>query len=139
MVLIILSIRCGKDNTLSSPDQAQLIDYSHGTCDKTYTESQFHMMSDSADVEIIIDGLQVTVIHKNAVLNCCLDSIVVEFSQEDNLLKLTETEETKNPCLCLCDYEVEAIIEVPAPGTYIIEIWTVKKLVWREEIEIPGS
>jgi hypothetical protein len=138
LLLAFWLIQCGEDGTISPPGEAQLVDYSHGECDLELAGSHYTLESDSADVEITIDGLEVTVIHRNAILNCCLDSIPITFSQEGNLLKLTETESTSQPCLCLCPYVVEATIMVPSSGTYVIEVYTLTKLVWREEIFIPG-
>ena len=113
--------------------EAQLIRYSHSdTCVGS-------LSSDSAEVEIIVDGREITVVHKNALLNCCLDSILVDFTQQNSLLRLTEMEVVPRPCDCLCPFEVRATIEVSLPGTYIIEIWTGDVMVWRGVVEVGGE
>jgi len=89
-------------------------------------------------VEITVDGLLITVFHKNAYLNCCLDEIAVEFSQQGRLLVLEECEVAPNPCYCYCPFEVEATIEVRTAGIYTLEIWTEGRLVWRGYIEVEG-
>jgi hypothetical protein len=74
--------------------------------------------------------------HKNAVFNCCLDSILVSFQEEERLLVLQESEEVTHACRCLCDYEVSATIEVGAAGTYTLEVWTGDLLVWSGQVEV---
>ncbi len=136
VILIILSllfIGCSRGVDVVPSGEAELVRYSHSdTCVSAPTHGP-------AEVEIIVDGLEISVLHKNAVLNCCLDSIIVEFTQEGTLLKLSEMEAVSNPCYCLCPFEVRATIRVPGPGTYVIEIWTENTKVWRGEVEIGGE
>jgi len=74
------------------------------------------------DLEIVVEGFTVTVIHRNARFNCCLDSIGIDLSVENCLLKITETEFVQRPCDCDCTFEVRASITVHEPALYIIEI-----------------
>jgi len=91
---------------------------------------------DDAQVEITVDGLRIHVAHKNAIFNCCLDTIVVGFSQDGRLLTLREAEVTNTPCHCICPFEVTATIEVLLGGEYVVEIYTRVELVWRDKITV---
>jgi hypothetical protein len=141
LVLAILSVRCSRENTISNATggEARLTGTSHSDCLDDGINPLDHATDDSARVDVFVSGLEVTVVHYNCMLNCCLDSIGVEFAHEDNVLILTEVEYYTTPCFCHCPYEVTAKIEVPAPGLYVIEVWTYDILVWRGEIEVPGG
>ncbi len=133
IVPCLLSLGCSLRTGAVPGGEAQLIHYSHSdTCVGSLT-------LDPAEVEVVVDGFEITVIHKDAALNCCLDSILVEFTQEDTVLRLRETEAVSNPCYCVCPFEVRATIEVSAPGNYIIEIWTEDAMVWRGVVAIQGN
>ncbi len=141
VVLAILSVRCSRENTLSDKTggAARLTGFSHSDCLDGGVNPLDYETGDTARVDVFVDGFEVTVVHHNCILNCCLDSIDVEFTQEGNLLMLTEEEWYTTPCLCICPYEVTATIVVPAPGIYVIEVWTYDMLVWRGEVKVPGG
>jgi hypothetical protein len=130
--LLVLSLACSKSGKNEGAPVLEYYSYSD-SCLSKKGEGDI----DSAQVEIIINGLELTVIHKNAILNCCLDSILLEFTHNDNILTLIENELTTNPCECVCHYKVEAEIKVPNPGDYILEIYTSSHLVYRKKIHIP--
>ena len=88
------------------------------------------------DVKVTVEGLTINLVHTNATLNCCLDTIEVDFTHDGRLLMLREKEVVTMPCDCICPFEVEATIEVPSPGTYLLEIYTGVELVWSDEIEV---
>ena len=140
IILSILYIHCGDDDSMTAPvpvGETRLLSYSQSDCLLKASPGDFiHTMSDSADVEIIVDGLQVTVIHGNAYFNCCIDSIQVEFFQDAELLKLTEKDVYTNLCRCDCVYEVTTVLEVVSHGLYVIEIWAVDRLIWRGDIVV---
>jgi hypothetical protein len=136
-VLSILSVQCSEDQPLSSnKGEAQLVSYSNSDCLEGVSTTPFLAMGDSAEVEVTVEGLKITVIHSNAIFNCCIDSIRVEFAQEDSLLKLTEIPLGEDLCDCICPFEVSATIEVPSPGIYIIEIWAEDEFIWRGKVEV---
>ena len=119
-------------------EEIGLIYYSHSGCKEENFSSQ--ILSDTAEIEpqvqIIIEDLLITVIHKNALLNCCPDSIVVRFTQEENILKLDEIDYIvgSGGCDCMCSYEIKSVIRVQDHGTYILEIYTNGRLVFRKKI-----
>ena len=123
--ILIIYFNCERKN------ETGLIYYSHSDCKEEIFSGD--LVNDTADVEIIIEDLLITVIHKNALLNCCPESIVVKFTQEDSILKLDEME-VNGGCDCECFYEIKSIIRVQAHGTYILEIYTNGSLVFRKKI-----
>ena len=141
IVMSILYFQCGQKSGVTAPDgEAELSEYSHSDCiGESISGSFTNLLSDSADVEIIVEGFQITIIHKNATFNCCLDYIQVVLTQQNFFLKLTETEFVTSPCLCTCPFEVTATIDVPSPGTYTIELWAYDELLWSGEVEVGDS
>ena len=128
---------CGTDVELLPAGQARLIEYSHSE-ECVARDAPLGLDPGDADVEVKVDGLEVTVTHKNAFLNCCLDSIMVSFDQEYRLLKLEEQEALTIPCDCICPFEVVSTIEVSTPGKYTVEVWTEASLVWTGEVRLEG-
>lgn len=128
---------CGGDVDRFPVGQARLVDYYHSE-ECVRPGGSLGLDMGDADVEVEIDGLEVTITHKNAFLNCCLDSILVSFAQEDRLLRLVEHEAVTIPCDCICPFEVMAVIEVSVPGKYMIEVWTEAGLVWTRKVEVGG-
>jgi hypothetical protein len=135
--LAVVSAGCGGDVDLLPVGKARLVDYSHSE-ECVRPGSPLGLDLGGADVEVEVNGLEVVVEHKNAILNCCLDSILVSFEQQGKLLKLVERESVTMPCDCICPFEVVAEIEVSAPGDYLIEVWTEARLVWSGEVEVGG-
>jgi hypothetical protein len=135
VALVCALASCGEDVELVPARQARLIGYSHSKECLTPGDPIGTELS-SADVEVAVDGMSVTVTHRNAFLNCCLDSIVVDFKQDNNVLKLVEHEAVTMPCDCICPFEVVATLEAATPGTYVIEIWTEARLVWTGGVEV---
>jgi hypothetical protein len=119
-------------------NEAKLVSYAGGDSCLARSETLAHGYEDDsgAQVEVTVDGLRVFVVHKNAMFYCCLDAIVVGFSQDGHLLMLREREEVTMPCDCVCPFEVAAAIDVPSKGTYVLEIYSGVELVWREEIVV---
>lgn len=127
IILTIISVGC--DRGERPHREAKLISYSHSdTCVSSKGRA--------AEVEIIINGLQITVVHKDAQFNCCADSAIVKLVQEDTVIKIFEEEVTPDPCRCVCTFEVSSVIEVNRPGTYILEIYTNEWLVYRKRIRV---
>ena len=135
-LLLLLFLACS-DSDESPYEEAQLIgSYSSDTC-----VSHMRQYVDSAEVEIEVEGFDISITHKNAIFNCCLDSIKAEFTQSGDTLKLTEVEYRIGGCYCTCPYEVSTAIGVSDPGTYLIEIFAVevyqeKKLVYQGWVEV---
>ncbi len=133
-----LIIGCGEDLKSGTPAGAAMVEYVAGdSClSGTKKETDAYGQQDEAKVEVTVEGLTIFVTHKNAVFNCCLDSIVVDFSQDERRLVIRESEVVTHACHCNCDFEVSVTIEVPGAGTYLLEIWTGNVLVWSGEVEV---
>jgi hypothetical protein len=139
LILFFINFSCSEETPdIPSPyEETQLIGYlSSDTC--TIRLRQF---SSEADVEIEVDEFDINITHRNAMFNCCLDSIRSEFARNGDTLKLTEVEYLTGGCYCTCPYEISATIGVCEPGTYLIEIFTaefnkVAKLVYIESVEV---
>jgi hypothetical protein len=72
-------------------------------------------------IEVIVEGDTIHLIHKNATYNCCPDDIEVSLSVEGNLLRLMEKEILTHPCYCMCCYDVKStIVDLPS-GSYTLE------------------
>ncbi len=133
-ILFFINMSCSEESLdKQSPyEETQLISYSSSdSC-----LSHFRQYVDSAEVEIEVDSFDINITHKNAILNCCLDSIEVEFVEAGNTLKLYETE-VNGHCYCDCPYEITAKIGVAEPGVYLIEIFTEDRLVYQKWVEVP--
>jgi hypothetical protein len=134
IVLFVINFSCSKENSgKTSPyEETQLIGYSASDSCLTL----YRLYGDSAEVEIEVNGFDINITHKNAILNCCLDSIRVEFALAGDTLKLYETEVLSMGCYCLCPYEVNAKIGVAESGNYLLEIYTEGRLVYQKWIEV---
>ena len=55
--------------------------------------------------------------------NCCADAVELEMEVENYAITLYETEETPNPCWCVCPYPVSAVLGPFAAGTYTVEVY----------------
>jgi len=140
--IVLLSLAfggCGEDVDLHPVGEARLADYSHSEECAGPGRGLSVDWEETAKVEVVVEGLRMTLIHENAMLNCCLDSILVDLNQEGSLLKLVETEVVTTPCDCICPFKVTATIGVSTPGTYTMEVWTAAELVWTGEVEVAGA
>lgn len=133
VLLAVVLPGCGDDFR-----EAKMTDYSCGdSCLARNVNVDEHYGEDwKADVEVSVDGLRIFVTHKNAIFNCCLETIVVKFRQDGDLLVLKESEVATVPCDCVCPFEIKATIEVPHRGTYVLEIYSGVELVWRQEVVV---
>ena len=67
------------------------------------------------------DG-KVSFIHSGALFNCCMDSVSLGMETSGNVVRIVETENTGQPCKCICEYMVYGEILNLEPGTYTLEI-----------------
>lgn len=126
---------CDQDSKPRPTGEATLVGFSNGECQREQAQARAYS-SEEPKVEIITDGLLVMINHKNAMFNCCLDTILVDLAQEENLLILTEAEIATHPCHCICPYEVSASLEVSLPGQYQVEIWAEESLIWAGDVTV---
>ncbi|MBU0616096.1 MAG: hypothetical protein KKI02_00095, partial [Planctomycetes bacterium] len=73
------------------------------------------------EIELVVEGNALHVLHRNATYNCCPDDIVISLTVEDDLIMLMEEEIVPDPCYCICCYNVEATVVDLVPGTYTVE------------------
>ena len=72
-------------------------------------------------VATVEDG-KVSFIHSGALFNCCMDSVSLGMETSGNVVRIVETENTGQPCKCICEYMVYGEILNLEPGTYTLEI-----------------
>lgn len=71
------------------------------------------------EIEFILEGGTVRMVHTNATYNCCPEDIVVSMSVEGDVIAVTE-KEIGGFCHCLCCYDVKSTIVDLPPGEYVI-------------------
>jgi len=134
-ILLILST-CSKKNPESPINRLgdpQLASYSNSNC----LGSPMDKGEELSDEMIVkINGNNITVIHQNAVYNCCIDKIEVTLSISGNILKLIEKEIVGMPCACVCTFDIESVINNLSKGDYIIQIWNADQTELLAEKEI---
>jgi len=86
----------------------------------TLSEDQYPFCGGD-EMEVLVEGNNIQVIHRNATYNCCPDDIEVSLTSEGEVLKTKEKEILRFPCDCLCCYDVESIVNAPVVGTYTLE------------------
>lgn len=137
IILLFINFSCNEESPVNqSPyEETQLIGYSSGDSCLIH----LRQYGDSAEVEIEVDSFDIYITHKNAMFNCCLDSIEVELVEARDTFKLYEIEVLFDDmaCSCTCPYEINATIGVSASGIYLIEIFEGDRLVYQEWVEVP--
>lgn len=104
--------------------EPQLEEYSNSGClpdNQLAAEDDQYPFCGGDQMEIIVEGRTIHIVHRNATYNCCPDDIEVKLAVEGNSLLLTETEIITTPCPCLCCYDVESTIVDLWPGVYVVE------------------
>jgi hypothetical protein len=71
---------------------------------------------------ITVNGNNITVMHADALYNCCLN-IDTEVVQQGFVINLYEDEWGEDPCYCLCYYDLETTVYDLLPGTYTINVY----------------
>ncbi len=73
-------------------------------------------------VEIFARGSNIHVQHHSAQLNCCTE-LVFDITEEEGVFRLYESEQG-DECLCLCRFDITALILDVSPGTYLLNYTT---------------
>jgi len=74
--------------------------------------------SDLLGAEIVGDTL--TVHHRDAAYNCCMDSTTYTVTMDGSVIDIIETEIVPDPCLCLCCFDLSVSVADLAPGTWTV-------------------
>jgi len=62
------------------------------------------------------------IVHKGAMLNCCLSNITASYAIMNKKIIIEEQEKLRELCKCVCPYDVKMKIDNLSAATYIIEI-----------------
>lgn len=94
--------------------------------------------STKVNIDVLNGCLQL--VHENAYLNGCLDSIMVvwEYDEEEHILRIYEDElfVESQKCKHQCYYRISMLFEFFEPGEYYVELHTYGKMVWEGELVI---
>ncbi len=93
--------------------------------------------------EVIVKKRKIIINHIDAVYNCCIDTIDIQVSIQNNVITVYESEVYTQPCYCFCYFPTSVTITGVAPGNYTVEVWSNwmdgdEDLRCVEEITIPG-
>lgn len=135
IIFFIISCEGGVEVIKNEPE---LLDYNYSGCINSFST----FSPETAIVDIRISGLRLKVIHKNAMLNCCPDTLLLTLISHNDTIILYEDDCINNRgdmgCDCMCEYIMEAEIKVPKYGKYILEIRSsyFPFLIFRKEINV---
>lgn len=91
------------------------------------------------EVEVTVDGNNVTVKHFNSTFNCCPDTLYGSIEQDQTEITLKEYG-IGGMCDCICDFPFTFNFTIPQAGTYTIKIWSYwYGEIWEQEIEIESN
>ncbi|MFC1537621.1 DUF3160 domain-containing protein [Gemmatimonadota bacterium] len=76
--------------------------------------------SDELEIEVGESTLRFT--HRNAVFNCCMDSVGLALERDKQVIRVLETEHTALACRCICEFTVYGEIVDLSPGEYTVEV-----------------
>lgn len=101
----------------SNNDQTIFVINQHSDC-KSFLKSSDY--DDNVECfEYTYSQNTLNLVHINAAFNCCPEKIIADYTINNNVLVITETE-TEGLCNCLCLYDLTYEFENFLPGTYII-------------------
>ncbi len=75
-----------------------------------------------ADVELQVNGRNLTILHRNALTNCCLTT-AMEVVLEANTIEVFEREQPGEACRCLCSRDLSVTIYYLSAGLYSVKIY----------------
>ena len=123
MLFLFEAVGCEKKKT----SEIQLIDFSYFGCkdnsDMTKQSISESLLIDQEYIEhMAIEDGYLHIKHINAQFNCCPDTIMVNFSVDNNGVVITEDEQIPK-CNCFCYYDLEYNIGPLSPKKYTILIY----------------
>ncbi|MBP7124950.1 hypothetical protein KBD49_01110 [Myxococcota bacterium] len=88
-------------------------------------------------LEIRVEGHDVTVRHREAVLNCCLEVTLCVTPERDRLRFVERS--SGAPCFCQCLFDLEATLQGIPSGTYELSLWNDQSqaTLFTETVRVP--
>ncbi len=85
-----------------------------------------------------IEGGTLTVHHVGALYNCCPEPFVYNVSLDGDLIRIREEEVLEYPCVCLCTFNLDVVVEDVQPGnwTIVFQWFDYETRLWQEQ-ELP--
>lgn len=74
------------------------------------------------DVELRVDGRDLTILHRNALTNCCLTT-AMEVVLKANNIDVSEREQPGEACRCVCPRDLSVTIYYLSPGLYTVRLY----------------
>lgn len=102
------------------PTVPRIASYANSGCLDDTDDPRSTLCADD-EIELVVEGGTLHMLHRNATYNCCFQDLVVSLTVEDDLVILTE-EEIFPQCFCICCYEIEATVVDLVPGTYTVGV-----------------
>lgn len=75
-----------------------------------------------ADVEVQAQGRDLTILHRNALTNCCLTT-AMEVVLKANTIDVFEREQLGEACRCLCSRDLSVTIYDLRAGLYFVQLF----------------
>jgi len=70
------------------------------------------------------------------IANCCPDELRIEMTIEGTLIIIREVEQTTEPCRCICDFPVAAMLGPLEPATYTIDVYQNELFIGTETVTV---
>lgn len=99
------------------PSLGPIVGQSYQSSCKTVRE-----ISLDADVELQIDGRALTILHRDALTNCCLTT-ALEVTLGGKEISAFEREQPGEACRCLCPRDLSVTIYSLSPGLYTVRLY----------------
>jgi hypothetical protein len=100
------------------PALSPIIGQSHQSSCKAVREA----LSADADVELQVEGRALTILHRDALTNCCLTT-AMEVALDDRVISVFEREQPGEACRCLCPRDLSVTIYYLSPGLYTVRLY----------------
>lgn len=75
-----------------------------------------------SEVELQIDGRDLTIRHRNALTNCCLTT-AMEVALKAHAIDVFEREQAGEACRCVCSRDLSVTIYSLSPGIYTVRLY----------------
>ncbi|MCL6641839.1 MAG: hypothetical protein K6T71_00740 [Candidatus Bipolaricaulota bacterium] len=100
------------------PTLSPIVGQSHQSSCKTVSEA----LSADADVELQVEGRTLTILHRDALTNCCLTT-AMEVALKAHNIDVFEREQPGEACRCLCPRDLSVTVYYLSPGVYTVRLY----------------